>query len=81
VIQEVALATGPVQIQCGHNTCDFEDFRSAQLMIIWNYHEDIALTDHFRASKRIYSTIKDFRYSSSNEQQGPLAVLPTSWNS
>jgi len=64
VIQEVALATGRVMIQCGHNTCDFEEFTSAQGSIILKHLEDKALKNDFRASKYFLTTIKAYRYSS-----------------
>ncbi|KAH6971448.1 heterokaryon incompatibility protein-domain-containing protein [Ilyonectria sp. MPI-CAGE-AT-0026] len=63
VIQEVALATGRVQLQCGRSSCDIEDFEVVQYLISEEYSEDKALQEVFRPSQRILATIKDFRYS------------------
>ena len=72
MIQEVALATGCVMIQCGHNTCDFEEFTSAQGSIILKHPEDKALKNDFRASKYFLTTIKAYRYSSFYDREGPF---------
>ncbi|KAK7956884.1 uncharacterized protein PG986_006106 [Apiospora aurea] len=37
VLQEVALATGPVQIQCGGSTCKLEQFMSAHVQVTEEY--------------------------------------------
>ncbi|KAE9369657.1 hypothetical protein N431DRAFT_485525 [Stipitochalara longipes BDJ] len=69
VIQEVALATGRIQIQCGHNTCDFDDFRLAQFSMLVNHPEDKVLKDDFRPCEDFLTTIKEFRYSAFHDQQ------------
>lgn len=80
VIQEVALATGCVKIQCGYNTCDLEDIRSAHCSILLQYPEDNALKEDFRPSEHFLNMIRNFRYSYYHDhekfsaQQSPLAV-------
>ena len=73
VIQEVALATGRVQMQCGNNVCDFEDFASAQCAILSEHTDEKAFTDAFRFSENFRDTIKDFSYSSFHDRRGLLA--------
>jgi hypothetical protein len=72
VIQEVALATGRVQMQCGNNTCDFEEFASAEVAILLEHMEEKALTGGFRSSENFRDTIKDFCYSSFHDREGLL---------
>ncbi|KAH8694427.1 heterokaryon incompatibility protein-domain-containing protein [Ilyonectria robusta] len=73
VIQEVALATGRVQLQCGRSTCDIEDFEVVHHLIREECSEDKALQEDFRLSQRILATIKDFRYSSFQDRGTFLA--------
>lgn len=68
VIQEVALATGRVQLQCGRSSCDIEDFKDVQYSIREKYSEDKALQEVFRPSQRILATIEDFRYSTFHDR-------------
>jgi hypothetical protein len=70
VIQEVALATGRVQMQCGSNTCDFEEFASAERAILLEHMGEKALTDGFRSSENFRDTIKEFCYSSFHDRDG-----------
>jgi Heterokaryon incompatibility protein (HET) len=79
VIQEVALATGRVEIQCGHNTCHFDDFESAHYSILLKHHEDKALKDNFRPSEHFLATIKDFRYSHFHDHPQPFAKTLSSF--
>jgi hypothetical protein len=72
VIQEVALATGRVQMQCGNNTCDFEEFVSAEDAILLEHTGEKALTDGFRSSENFRDTIQDFCYSSFHDREGLL---------
>jgi len=70
VIQEVALATGRVQVQCGHNMCDFEEFASTQSSIILKHSKDKALKDDYQHSEHFLTTIGVFQYSSFNDREG-----------
>ncbi|KAI8719941.1 hypothetical protein NCS52_00776400 [Fusarium sp. LHS14.1] len=70
VIQEVALSTGRVRIQCGHDTCDLDDLASAWHSIPFEHPE---LSKDFRPGNHILSTISDFRYSFFRVRGGPLA--------
>jgi hypothetical protein len=72
VVQEVALATGRVKIQCGHNSCDFSRFRSAQHNVMAECPEDKEMKQDFRASKRFGALTQHFRYSSFHDRQGEL---------
>ena len=73
VIQEVALATGRIQIQCGNNTCDFEDFTSAECAMLKKHNGEKALTEGFRSSENFRETVKGFCYSSFHDRGGVLA--------
>lgn len=75
MIQEVALGTGHVQLQCGHNTCLFDDFRSAQLTIASDHQDDKGLVQDFRASERFGTMISDFGYSFFDDTQGELTKM------
>ncbi|KAK8051294.1 heterokaryon incompatibility protein-domain-containing protein [Apiospora rasikravindrae] len=80
VLQEVALATGHVQIQCGSSTCNFEQFMEAHIRITEGYckgqnGEDRVLKEAFGLSGRLIRAIKDFRYSYSQDRQGPSGKL------
>lgn len=70
MVQEIALATGRAQIQCGHNTCDFEDFTLTQRLILSEYADDSALEKDFRSCENFRATIKDFCYSSFHDREG-----------
>lgn len=74
MIQEVALATGRIQIQCGNNTCDFDDFTTADIGMSREYKKETALTDGFRSSENFRDTIQDFCYSSFYDRGGVLAI-------
>ncbi|KAJ9652086.1 hypothetical protein H2198_008672 [Neophaeococcomyces mojaviensis] len=69
VIQEVALATGRVQIQCGHSTCDFNDYHSAHVKALIDHAEDKELKEDSGPSECMLTIIEDFRYSSFYDQQ------------
>jgi hypothetical protein len=75
VIQEVALATGPVRLQCGHNTCDFDNFRSAQHAILWDHRDVKEMGDDSKPVERLIATVKDFRHSAFHDLEGPLPKL------
>lgn len=68
VIQEVSLSTGRVYIRCGRNTCRFEDFQSAWDSLYCKHSE---LRHDFMPSIHLMTTIKDFRYSSDQDQLSP----------
>ncbi|KAI6762471.1 hypothetical protein HG530_008451 [Fusarium avenaceum] len=70
VIQEVALSTRRVYIQCGHKTSDFHDFTVAWHYLFRRYAE---LSDDLKSSIHIMTTIGDFRYSSDYDQLYPSA--------
>lgn len=72
VIQEVALATGPVRLQCGHDTCDFDRFRSAQHAILRDHRGDKAIDDGSSAAQRLTATVNDFRHSPFHDLEGLL---------
>jgi hypothetical protein len=69
VIQEVSLSTGRVYIRCGHNACDFEDFRSALYTLFDKYAD---LMYDFMPSIHIMTTIKEFSYSSAHSPSFPF---------
>ncbi|KAK3692972.1 heterokaryon incompatibility protein-domain-containing protein [Podospora appendiculata] len=75
VIQEVALATGRVEIQCGHTKCEYPDFRSAQLSITRSYPGNKALKRQFGPSERIGETIRHFGYSPFHDREGDAAKI------
>ncbi|KAK3333071.1 heterokaryon incompatibility protein-domain-containing protein [Cercophora scortea] len=75
VIQEVALATGRVEIQCGHTKCEYPDFRSAQLSVAMRYPRNQALRQQFGPSERIGETIRHFGYSTFHDQGGDTAKM------
>ena len=75
VIQEVALATGRVQIQCGHNTCDFEEYHSAHTRVLIDHPEDKELKEESRLSECMLTIIKDFGYSSFYDPQNAMVEL------
>lgn len=75
VLQEVALATGPVQIQCGDYTCSFGEFGSAQYALMLKYPKDKILQDDFRPIEHFRSTIKDFQYSSFHDKEGEFTKM------
>lgn len=77
MIQEVALATGNIPIQCGHDTCDFHDFYSAQLTIVENHPEDDSLRQQFLLIERISNTIIDLRHAYTDDRLYPLLRVPT----
>ncbi|KUJ13955.1 uncharacterized protein LY89DRAFT_753346 [Mollisia scopiformis] len=70
VVQEIALATRPVQLQCGSKTCDFEDFANAAYTILQEYVGDKAIAESFRSSRKFDDTIKEFRYSLFHDRGG-----------
>lgn len=72
VIQEVALATGSIQIQCGHNTCEYGDFDCGKYEIYLRYSEDRELQDVFGPSEQFRTTIKFCRYSSFHDREGMI---------
>ncbi|KAM5369985.1 hypothetical protein ACJZ2D_008668 [Fusarium nematophilum] len=72
VIQEVALSTGRVRIQCGHDTCDLDNLASAWHSMPSRHPE---LRQDFRPGNRILVTIKDFRYSFLGSRGGPIAEV------
>ncbi|EEU48337.1 uncharacterized protein NECHADRAFT_75806 [Fusarium vanettenii 77-13-4] len=67
---EVALSTGRVRIQCGHDTCGLDDLASAWHSIPFEHPE---LSKDFRPGNHILSTIRDFRYSFFHVRGGYLA--------
>lgn len=67
VIQEVALASRIVQIQCGHDTCYFHDFYSTQILVVGNNPEDGSLREQFLSIERITTTIIKLRQAYANE--------------
>ncbi|KAK8079847.1 ankyrin [Apiospora hydei] len=83
VLQEVALATGHVQIQCGSSTCKLEQFMSVHIRITEEYCKEgqqdgedmVLLKEAFGSSGRLIRAIRDFRYSYIKDRQGPLAKL------
>jgi hypothetical protein len=68
VIQEVALATRIVQIQCGYDTCNFNDFYSAQITVVENHPEDNSLREQFIRIERITTTIFNLRRAYANDR-------------
>jgi hypothetical protein len=64
VVQEVALATGPVRIQCGYESCEFDDFRSAQHPVLRNSRGVKEMKDESVSAERLGMVVKQFRYSS-----------------
>lgn len=69
VIQEVSLSTGRVFIRCGHNTCEFENFRSVWWFLFRKYPE---LRHDFSPSTYLITTTDAFCYSSAHDQSSPL---------
>lgn len=63
VIQEAALGTATVHIQCGRHTCDFERFESAQARLLQQRSLGIDFEDKFKGSERFISVQHEFRYS------------------
>ncbi|KAK7997061.1 hypothetical protein PG989_005101 [Apiospora arundinis] len=97
VLQEVALATGPVQIQCGRTTCEFGKFVTGHLRILEDLGEDKnnmygdsdnnnnnsnkALIKALGPSRRLLDAVRDFRYSYLKEREGPLFKTAYGWMS
>jgi hypothetical protein len=63
VIQEVALATGPVQMQCGHQRCDLDSFWNAHynIRLAMRHDKDISLGS--RAAEHFRLVTNDFKFS------------------
>ncbi|KAH8883198.1 hypothetical protein GQ53DRAFT_847095 [Thozetella sp. PMI_491] len=73
VIQEAALATAPIQIQCGSSTFDFKDFGSGHYSLMLKHNKDRELQDVFRPSDHMLATIREFHYSRFQDRAGALA--------
>ncbi|KAG7286822.1 hypothetical protein NEMBOFW57_009139 [Staphylotrichum longicolle] len=69
VVQEVALATGPIRIQCGHYTCTFDNFRSALYTILGDASGKAELTREAAPVKRLSRVVKDFQYSAFHDRE------------
>jgi hypothetical protein len=78
VIQEVALATGPVRIQCGHYTCEFDELRSAQYPVLDHFRDVKEIKDDAAPVERLGEVVKEFRYSSFHDQENAGAELISS---
>ncbi|KAJ6788345.1 hypothetical protein PWT90_10130 [Aphanocladium album] len=63
VIQEAALATSSVQLQCGYDACEIADFWSAQYSLQLQYPEQDRLGDQLLACRRMCHTVGIFRFS------------------
>jgi hypothetical protein len=75
VIQEVALATGPVSIQCGHYTCDFDELRSAKYPVLEHFRAVKEMKDGAAPMERLGEVVKEFRYSSFHDRGNAGAEL------
>ncbi|KAK0648395.1 heterokaryon incompatibility protein-domain-containing protein [Cercophora newfieldiana] len=69
VIQEVALATGPVELQCGHNKCYLEDFWSAHFNLRLDANHDDGITTASEPAEQFRVVTKDFRFDVEWEDQ------------
>lgn len=70
VIQEAALGTAKVYIQCGRHICEFERFETAQATASHRADVGTDLKDGLRSSQRFVSVFHEFRYSSYYEADG-----------
>lgn len=68
VVQEVALATGPVQMQCGHNVCELGNFWSAHYVVRQDNHSDEAVILGSQAAENFRLVVQDFRFSDWEDQ-------------
>jgi hypothetical protein len=68
VIQEVALATGPVQMQCGHNVCELRHFWSAHYSIRLSYPSDNEMIQGSQSAERFRVVASTFSYSDMEDQ-------------
>jgi hypothetical protein len=64
VVQEAALGTGPVNMQCGHEVCDLEGFLSAQHRAVIRENVPKEVMEAFKCGRRFAVTWQEFRYSS-----------------
>ncbi|KAH7303393.1 heterokaryon incompatibility protein-domain-containing protein, partial [Stachybotrys elegans] len=75
VVQETALATGPIKIQCGHHVCDFQGIHAAQHHASLDKHEmKVIAEEAFRSTRRFVLAFKDFRYSSLHDHGMTVAT-------
>ncbi|KAK4040174.1 heterokaryon incompatibility protein-domain-containing protein [Parachaetomium inaequale] len=75
VVQEVALATGPVRIQCGYESCAFDEFRSAQHPVLWESRGVKEMEDESTPAERLGMVVKQFRYSSFYDREDRSAKV------
>ncbi|KAL2134482.1 hypothetical protein VTI74DRAFT_11665 [Chaetomium olivicolor] len=76
VIQEVALATGPVLLQCGRHYCEFQNFQSAQHAILDELHSVKDIKDSAPPVERLRMVVKDFRHSEFHDREAePLGKM------
>jgi hypothetical protein len=75
VIQEVALATGLVQIQCGHDILEYEEFDTGKRMMLVEFPEDRSLRDAVGPSDLFHTTTESCRYSSIHDRERPFLKL------
>jgi hypothetical protein len=64
VVQEAALGTGPVTMQCGHEVCDLEAFLSTQHRAVMRKNAPKEVREAFECGRRFAVTWQEFRYSS-----------------
>lgn len=64
VVQEAALGTGPVNMQCGHEVCNLEDFLSAQHRAVMRENVPKEVREAFECARRFAVMWQEFRYSS-----------------
>lgn len=75
VVQEVALATGRVQIQCGHNMCEYGNFRSGHITAIRHYRKDAKVQADFRPADRFGDMVKFFGYCEFLDRENETAKM------
>ena len=68
VIQEVALATGPVMMQCGHNFCELGHFWSAHCLIRTRYRSDSEMVQGSQSAEKFRIVANAFSYSNLEDQ-------------
>lgn len=63
VLQEAALATGSIKLQCGRHVCNFIGFQEAQARALKGAKATTDLHERFQWSRRFALTFQEFRYS------------------
>ncbi|KAK0710523.1 heterokaryon incompatibility protein-domain-containing protein [Apiosordaria backusii] len=62
VIQEVVLATGPVQVQCGRHICEYRRFSHMRVQLLQRFAQEPGLPNAAATASNVLDVIESFRY-------------------